>query len=825
MPMYGRTLESSTDSGALVSPHGSRGALQREVAGVRVGSDTAGLRGVSLGEDAVSSARAQRSISLVDSAERPDTQSRRGFPGLATEEWLLSEVSALASKMASEDFRASPAKRPNDERIEAELKRILSEHPHLVNEDLVKRALSQFNDAYRAKTDSLFSSELSWIERSYYRTRRFFSQAIDISGTVVKGLASLGSMMASGMETLVAEGIPKLASRELWNDVGSALMRGAETLTSAEFWNSVGNGIVAGHQLLVRGAEALINNPGAALSAVWGGIRAISDSMGVTDIVRGVGRMFTGDFAGGLEALKGGARLLCEVTGLADAWGAVKHLGLGVYALGQGDKAGFYVHVGQAAMHGAFAAMSIGSIAATVATGGAAAGAVVGVVLLRQSLKSAAKTVLKTAAKEFLECAGKEIGEKVVKEFGEKIGVERLAQASRDLVDSGTKDVLNDVLGTGGAAKLMDTATPPAVRERLISKAATELTPGKFESVFRENAEKLTDALMKEGKIEKLVEKHSSAMLNNVNKKSARKLARELVDSGLVRDPAYAKRMAAEMKSALKKDYYRRPHIEADKNYFDSIEEIGRHRKNGEAQRGQADQMMKAVLSEGVSREVREYVEKGMKKEFGERLSQGLSGQLRDPASKALSEVVERQAKTLGRDVDSLVKEYVDASWKGAREGIESATKKAVRHGVDDAFTKFRKSSLPHKVGIGLGAALSAAGLADAGGGVMGDHLTDTDRADRRTFREEKEDHRGSLQYDTRSYRRGLHMVRDVLVRSEGGKWEIAHREEMGIAEFAEDQLAKRAANLTKGLLSALSPGASTHANGGRNGIEASPAS
>ncbi len=208
-----------------------------------------------------------------------------------------------------------------------------------------------------------------------------------------------------------------------------------ETISDPTTWSSIGNFLTdrqtwqrAGEMLsraatgtlgaLQKGVTALLTDPvGAiqtAVSASWGVVKNISDAIGLTRAVSGLWQLATAParavytlattgslkaagatlrdgLKAGVDGVIGAGQVLCEVVGLADAYHAIKHTGLGLISLAQGDKLGAAAHFGQAVMHGAFAAMSAGALVATVATGGAAAGTLVGVCLGRTAIKQVLK--------------------------------------------------------------------------------------------------------------------------------------------------------------------------------------------------------------------------------------------------------------------------------------------------------------------------------------------------------------------------------------------------------------------------------------------------
>jgi hypothetical protein len=67
-----------------------------------------------------------------------------------------------------------------------------------------------------------------------------------------------------------------------------------------------------------------------------------------------------------------------------------------------------------------------------------------------------------------------------------------------------------------------------------------------------------------------------------------------------------------------------------------------------------------------------------------------LLGQLDEPWSKELGEGVSKRAKELGKSADQFADELVEAGWKGAKEGIEKATRELVEEGIERALKRLR---------------------------------------------------------------------------------------------------------------------------------------
>ena len=405
---------------------------------------------------------------------------------------------------------------------------------------------------------------------------------------------------------------------------------------------------------LYSAGEMVVSLVGGIVSSVWNGIKAVAS-----------GEMTLG------QALYNTAVVFCELTGLADVWGAAKHGALALAAYGRGDMMACAQHSGMMAMHGAFAAMSIGSIAATVATGGAAAGSIAAVALGRAGMKQAAKAVLKEGAKQFLKNGAAEIGEVALKEVvqnapkalasregGELLLKQVQAQAEKtgaSVVELAYRELLR-VEGKQGAVQTAKTIVEKGVEGATIEGA---------QAIAREVGEVRTTTLLKELGLADIIDTHTTRLLTEASETKVKALAKELGERyGL--SGREANKMAKEIQSALKS--------------------------------GKADAEIKQILEDGIQKPLTKSLVEGMEQEYKATMRQAARGEckeLGEDLSKQLKEAVEYNAKKSGKTLKEYQDELVEATWKGYREGIEAAVKKVVREGIEQAFKRFR-SVRPH---------------------------------------------------------------------------------------------------------------------------------
>lgn len=440
----------------------------------------------------------------------------------------------------------------------------------------------------------------------------------------------------------------------------------------------------------------------AGVSTAGGVLKDLSDSIGLTDLVVGIGhssimiphllvdlgmcaigkQTLSGAFSNAghhisesARAVVGAVKCVGEVTGITDAIIAGTHLVHALAAYGRGNDTEALKHLGTAALHGTFAVMSAGALAATVATGGAAVGSMAAVVTGRMAMKQAAKAVLKTAAKEFFEKGAKEIGELAVqklgsnalslvsKEMGSTAVKELKQQALRELGSGATKEATTAMMERLALQKVIQregVATAKELGEGLSKKASSEFTTDTVQHLGQEIGERRTAALLEKLQLSESVDELVYDALTQINSMSPRQARAHLKNTFRLSDRE-AGRMARETKKALKS--------------------------------GKADDAIKQLYEDGITKHITEVIQTDMEVSFKETFGKALRGQLDEPWSKTLAKNVDEQAKALGKNVDEFADELVEAGWKGVKEGIEAATRKAVRKGIESAFKRFRARS------------------------------------------------------------------------------------------------------------------------------------
>jgi hypothetical protein len=471
-----------------------------------------------------------------------------------------------------------------------------------------------------------------------------------------------------------------------------------------------------------------------AVVATGGFLKGVSDSLGVSDMLVGVGHlgaaiphmaydfgailMGKGSFSelgnnfkshvfGVGTGILGGLTCFGEVTGIFDLGNACKHGFLGLAAYGRHDEAAAKSHAGKAAFHGAFAALSAGSIVATVTTGGAAAGSVAAVAAGRATMKEAAKGVLKTATKEFFETQAKTIGKATVSDMagnalknlstsegGQAIVKKLEAEVAQTLGAKATKESQQEALEQLALKHTLRNESVASATETLkgshslvTDKGAAALTTENVEPIAKEVSERRTKTLLQKLGVADSVDKHTYAVLVDIQESRSKDAVKKLVDAHGI-SKAEAEKMVKETKKALKS--------------------------------GMSDEAIKEQLEHGITKHITEVLEREMKDTYKDTFRKGIMGQVDEVWSKELREAAELQAKKFGKTLDSYADDLTEAAWKGAREGLEKATRAAVREGLERAFHRFRDR----------GSRLRGAGIAnnletDDGGIVAADGSTE----------------------------------------------------------------------------------------------------
>lgn len=476
-------------------------------------------------------------------------------------------------------------------------------------------------------------------------------------GNVIGRVAEGATLLIQGSAKLVGVVAETMLSPTTWSSIGNFLTDRQTWQRAGEILSRAATGTLSALQ---KGVTALVTDPIGAIqtaaSASWGLVKNISDSIGLTKAVSGLwqlstaptralytlattgslkaaGATFRDGITAGIDGLKGAGQVFCEVLGLADAYRAIKHTGLGLISLAKGDKIGAAAHFGQAAMHGAFAVMSAGAIVATVATGGAAIGSVAAVALGRTAAKEAMKQVLKQGLKTF----GKELGEKALASAGK----ETIQKAAQEIAEKAGKESLQQL-------------------EREVTRNGGVLTREMVEVVSRQVSTKQADTVLEALKLERIVADMGEDLFRAMGR-GDKTLMKNLMDAGMTK---------SEAKAALKE-----------------MSQII-HRKRVGVLRGRGQGKAEAQFIEELNGAFTEVVTEALYRESGHVYKQLIEkGITKNPL---LREAAENSAKKEAVALSRYLDEVTEAAGKGYREGLECSVSKIGRRGLREALKRLR---------------------------------------------------------------------------------------------------------------------------------------
>ena len=690
------------------------------------------------------------------------------------------QASSIAERDHNRHPNQQPDSRSMEERIRETLEAAVKKGLPL-SEEFVQSVVARMQERYEERRSELFS-EMPWYKRGYYSVTSFCSSCWDglknISSTIYKASEkALKALADPKTREAIVDGVKKAWDAtveyvtnpdKLLADVkagfnytvdaiGTGLAAAGNYITSGQVLTDLqaAGSYVLNQTLelgsnILQGAKWVLNNPGAALQALgsatlafvsdpigsvqksigaaWEAlgqttvgsfITGMSDSLGVTSLVRGtwnltvgaigaayaqtiktvkslgsdLGRVLSGDISvsemfsnlgnnllsipgayvsklgEGLEAIKGGAILFLEVSGLMDLGMMAYHGYKFVEAYANDDKAGMIEHGLMFGMHTACAAMSIGAIAATVSTAGAAGGAIVGAALMRTGIKTAAKEVLKSAAKNFVKTAAKEMGQEVVERLGKELSTEVIEATAREIAEQGGRELA----------------------EKIVQEGSSEVLTTQTRAVMADVSEQLTERMLRDANLVKHVDDVTTELLEGIHNSSVRELTQQLEAAGVTN----ARGTAKELKKLIKN--------------------------------GKADAEIKEILEDNITTAVREHLETHMEQAFKTQFRGMLDGTARASLEQSQKELLERsgvesaeqlskaarkefddlgkqikhcetleraakeEAERLGKTLDNYIDDVVEDGWKGVKEGIEKATRKLVREGIEKAFARFRE--------------------------------------------------------------------------------------------------------------------------------------
>lgn len=465
----------------------------------------------------------------------------------------------------------------------------------------------------------------------------------------------------------VAADIGTLVVETDWKKVGCKILEyGGKALADPKTYILAGTAIVKGAAYLAEGTLKAILDPVGTVVRAYGVLKSISDSVGLSDALKGAYSLAKaplqyaydlartgGDFSVAnknyVDNLKdaaagvvGAFKCFTEVTGLADLYYAAKYGIQAVSLYGEGRKLEAVFALAQCGMHTAFAVASAGSIAGTIATGGAAVGTIAAVAGARVLAKEAVKQTLKVVAKEGLEAIGKSIAKQAIGELGEKVIAETASKMVAEVVSETTQKLTAEVVEQGA--------------ERLVA--------GNVKKVASEVAETHSVKFFTDSGLAKSVEKKGFELFESFNNpKNREKIVALLKDTGKFTAES-AEHAYKEIRDALAK--------------------------------GKNDQEIIEALTEGASKPVSDL----LKSQTSEVFENGLKKSIQ--TSRELSEALAENARKAGKSTDDLLEELGRAGKEGYEEGVEKGIKKACRLAFKKSMHRFRERG---NLGFGAGGA------------------------------------------------------------------------------------------------------------------------
>lgn len=282
----------------------------------------------------------------------------------------------------------------------------------------------------------------------------------------------------------------------------------------------------------------------------------------------------------------------------------------------------------------------------------------VGAGLLAKAGLRGAQSILKTGAKEFLETAGKDIGAKLAEDIVGRIGLDAIKETASKIAEEGALKCARQLFSPEEIARLAKGLASPAELESLSAK----LSPKALGEFVKDEAKTATKKMLEENGLAEMVKDSVKGMFKNAESKSAKDLAKDLAGMG-IKDPDHALKLAKDMKRII---------------------------ANGPD--AEAKEAMAKILTKEISEPISARLEKEMEESFRSQMTKMLSGELKSEDSQALNKLVAHQAEKRGISQEKVISEYVDESWKAAREGIREAVEevvgKAVREAIDEIFKR-----------------------------------------------------------------------------------------------------------------------------------------
>ncbi len=588
------------------------------------------------------------------------------------EEKTMQEVKAMASNVAKAHF----AEDPNRVISSAEFKTYMEQTIAKTNADptLIAKIQEEFIKTYTAQRDADFN-DMNWVKRKYYEAKNWCSGALDSLREVGNDLINAGESLLKGAKAVgvgivtLGKGITNAIVNADWEKIGEKTLELAgkawDAVKEPENWLKAGKMILDGGIYVVegiaKGAWNLVTDPVGSLKAVGKFAGDMCDSIGLTAVAKGVvagikapyeyiydlartGGDFSvanKNFANNMVALKdgvvGGLQCACEITGIADVYYAASHGCKALILVGEGRNLEAALEGAQATMHLTFAALSAGSIAATVASGGAA----VGTVALVATGRIAAKEALQLMAKQGLKTIGKELAENALEQGlknGAKTIAKEVAQESAQVLGKETVDL---VIKEGAGVVTKETAGK--ITEKIAARAA-------------ELGEKNAKEILERSGIAKHLTEGAETTFKDLQT-GGKELRQKLIDAG------YSVKEAKQMSKATSKAF----------------------------RSGVKDGEILETLTKEASEVIQKEIVPDASAHFGKAYRGHIDDALKD--NPAFKESMDAIAHKAGKSTKEFSDELAEAATKAYREGLEKGIKEVCEQAFKKALAKFRLHS------------------------------------------------------------------------------------------------------------------------------------
>ncbi len=594
------------------------------------------------------------------------------------DEKTIQEVRSMANSIAKTHFKDDPNRVITSEEFKTYLEQTAAKTN--ASPEMIRQIQDEFIKSYTAQREAAFK-ELNWVQRKYYEAKNWCSNKLDNLKDVGQNIISAGEKIVEGAAAVakgvgvLAKGAYNLAVETDWVAVGQKALeytgKAIVAVSDPRNWVKAGDMLLNAGVYVAKGIGngiyAVVTDPIGSLKATGTFFKGMSESIGLTDLAKGVWATAKAPYqyiydvarpGGGFavanqnymenmriakDGLIGGLKCAAEITGVADAYYGLKHGCNALILVGQGRHLEAGLEAAQATMH---LALGGGKLLVTVGTAGVGtiANAAVGTI---------AKEALKQVAKQGFKEIGKEIAEKAL-EHGLKNGAKSIAkevaQQSAEILGKETVDL---VIKEGAGAVTKETAG------QITAKIATRAG-----ELGQQNAKEI----LERSGISKHLTEGAEATFKDLQH-GGKELKQKLIDAG------FSAKDAKKMSKASSKAF-----------------------NNGTTD---------GEIVEALTKEATEVIKKELVPDATAHFGKAYRSQLDEALTHnpAYKESMEKIANKAGKTSKEFTDDLSEAATKAYREGLEKGMKEAVEQAIKKAMAKFRlnsSSSLGNRAGRDL---------------------------------------------------------------------------------------------------------------------------